>query len=73
MRVVHLFRVNGDDSSMFDFHSLFFLIVCFIFLFDVEIASVSLISVLTRGCSFYDLGWYLCLGQFVVFSCCCGH
>ncbi len=48
MRVVHLFRVNGDDSSMFDFHSLFFLIICFIFLFDVEIASVLLISVLTR-------------------------
>ena len=48
MRFVHLFRVNGDDFGMFDFHSLFFLIVCFIFLLDVEIASVSLISVLTR-------------------------
>lgn len=48
MRFVHLFRVNGYDSGMFDFHSLFFLIVCFIFLLDVEIASVSLISVLTR-------------------------
>ena len=47
MRFVHLFRVNGGDSGMFDFHSLFFLIVCFIFLLDVEIASVSLISVLT--------------------------
>ena len=32
MRVVHLFRVNGDDSSMFDFHSLFFLITLFYFL-----------------------------------------